>query len=142
MNPSPFQLDRYFFPRQEVTANPSHHVNLPSNTASVVKVAIGKDATAPNVLTVVCHVSLDEAASTNPSYFFTLEAFGIFRTPDVLTDDATRMDIGMKAAPILIGAARERLAELTSRAPWGPLILGITQISQAVDSQPTLVASD
>jgi hypothetical protein len=82
-------------------------------------------------------VASDDEKSVNPPYRFLVEAHAIVSfngTP--LEGEAAQRFIEAQGAPLLMGAIRERLAELTSRNPWGRfMISGIplsepTQVSQ------------
>lgn len=130
------QLERYFFPHQEVIANPEHNpagVHDGSKVTSLMGTApiVGR----PNAYVVEVTLSLDEGASVNPPYFFTLHAFSIWTTADGTDPEATPAVVATTGVSILIGAIREHLATLTARGPWGPFIFGPIQL-QFVPTDP------
>lgn len=119
------QLERYFFPHQEVVANPEHNPAGVRNGSKVTS-AVGAAPIAgrPNAYAVEVTLSLDKDNSVNPPYFFTLHAFGIWTMAADAPPDATQAVLTATGVPILIGAIREHLAALTARGPWGPFIMG------------------
>lgn len=129
MSEPQFQLERYFYPRQEVRANPLHDKSQETKTASEIVFEIGKDPGIPRALNVTCRLTIDLASSVNPPYDFALEVFGIF-IGDRDIQDSDKIKLAHFEVPALVGAIRERLAEMTSRAPWGPLTLDITNGQQ------------
>lgn len=134
------QLEQYFFPHQEVRANPSYDPSgNRSGTHTAAKFNISRVEDRPNVVIVECILSLDESTSENPIYFFKLHVFGLFVAPDETPQDVMAGSAATMAIPMLIGAARERLAELTARAPWGPLLLGTIPIQIATSSDSPAV---
>lgn len=119
------QLDRYFFPHQEVVANPEHDPGGVRNGSKIsVHVGAAPIAGQSNTYAVEVTLSLDDEKSINPPYRFTLHAFGIWTTTDDVPADSAPSMATATGVPILIGAAREHLAAMTSRGPWGPFILG------------------
>ncbi|MEI2782305.1 MAG: hypothetical protein V9H25_14010 [Candidatus Competibacter sp.] len=135
MDAYPWRLENYFFPHQEVRANLSHDPNgnrLGSQfTPSFSLVAIEGRT---NAVGVEASVSLDEDKSDNPPYFFTISAFGILTT-DLETTDDMRTQAASFGINVLFGALRERLATLTSRAPWGTFVLGPVPFGLATPPQ-------
>jgi hypothetical protein len=69
-------------------------------------------------------IATNDATSRNPPYRFLVEAYSIVSisgTP--LEGEAAEKFIELHGAPLLMGAMRERLAELTARAPWGRFLV-------------------
>jgi len=63
-----------------------------------------------------------------PPYFFTINAFGVLTTDLEMTDQLRAPATGL-GFDLLIGAIRERLATLTSRAPWGTSVLPLIPLT-------------
>ncbi|MDX1252490.1 MAG: hypothetical protein IDH49_09645 [Gammaproteobacteria bacterium] len=126
---NPLRLEQYFFPHQEVRANPGHDpAGKLDGTNTTTKTNISRIPDRSDAVIAECVLSLDETTSENPIYFFTLHVFGIFVAPEGMPEDVMMQSAPRTAIPILIGAARERLAELTARAPWGTLFLNTVPI--------------
>lgn len=126
MNAFPLQLERYFFPEQNVRGNPEYE-SKSGNSDTRIQIAerISPVANRKNAIVAEIVVSLDEENSDNPPYFFSISVFGTFVCNEELAEDPKEM---MRVATgvgkhMLIGAARERLASLTSRGPWGAVYL-------------------
>ncbi len=121
----PLQLDEMFFPVQEVRANPEHDPNgLRTDTQvnqSVNAFAIDEAAGRYGV---TLEISTNRETSVNPPYFFVLHAYAAMRVDPPL-DAATRQSmVHANGQTILVGAARERLLDLSARGPWGRFLLG------------------
>lgn len=126
------QLDELFFPVQEVRANPEHDPNgLRTDTQvnqSVNAFAIDEAAGRYGV---TLEISTNRETSVNPPYFFVLHAYAAMRA-DPQLDVATRQFmVQANGQTILVGAARERLLDLSSRGPWGRALLGTLPIAVA-----------
>ncbi len=119
-----WRLENYFFPHQEVRANPAHDLNgsrLGSRLSSSFNIVAIEGR--PDAVGVEASIALDESQSENPPYFFTISAFGILTTDLEMTDQLRAQAAGL-GINLLIGAMRERLATLTARAPWGVFVFG------------------
>ena len=124
MDNDSWRLDNYFFPHQEVRANPAHdpngvrpHVHL-SPSFQIVAIE-GR----PEAVEVEASIAVNESQSENPPYFFTISVFGVLSTHLEMTDQSRAQAAGV-GINLLVGAIRERLATLTSRGPWGTFMLG------------------
>jgi len=119
----PLQLERYFFTHQEVVANPDHIANGRKD-GSQLKSEVNANLVEgrSNAFAVSVRVFLDNESSDNPPYFFHIEAFGIFVLASDLPSEASQQ-LATTSGAILIGAIRERLADLTSRGPWGGFMI-------------------
>lgn len=113
------RLERYFFPIQELSANPKHQPDGVLNGSNIISQHIAYPLEERNdAFGVEFSISLDAQSSVNPPYNFHLSIFGVF-TKDVPGDATPSPHEVQIALELLIGATRERLADLTSRAPWG-----------------------
>jgi hypothetical protein len=72
--------------------------------------------------------------SVNAPYHFVIEAYAIVAMDgsigDEAADRAAANGVGMQ---VVVGAIRERLADLTSRAPWGRFLMGVVVLSGVLD---------
>lgn len=125
----PLRLEELFFPVQEVRANPDHDpqgeqigTNLKHsfNTQPVEGQA--------GLYGVELVVECDRETSRNPPYFFQLQAYALFRAAGNIDPTAMQGLIVSTGFSVLVGAIRERLLDLTSRAPWGRFTMGIFQL--------------
>lgn len=136
MDEYPLQVERYYFLRQSVIANPDHDANGRKD-GSDFKSEVNVNPIAGETLSLAISVTLflDEETSENPPYFFHIQAFGIFsQVPNLPTEvaqllatfpaEAAQQLAAKTGIRILVGAIRERLADLTCRAPWGIFMLG------------------
>lgn len=127
--PFPLRLEELFFPVQEVRANPEYDpqgerigTNLKHsfNTQPVE----GQ----PGLYGVEMLIECDRETSSNPPYFFQLQVYALFRAEGNIDPTAMQGLIVSTGFSVLVGAARERLLDLTSRAPWGRFTMGIFQL--------------
>lgn len=133
MDNYPWQLDNYFFPNQEVRANPAHdpsgaRVHTQLNPSFNIAAIEGRQ----NTVGVEVTIAVNESQSENPPYFFTISAFGVLSTHLEITDQSRAQAAGI-GVNLLLGAIRERLATLTARAPWGAFILGPIPLNFSVN---------
>lgn len=136
MKPHPVELMNYFFPEQNVRANPRHDPEKDTVMVSKVhhnltRLPIEGETRYACDLT----LELDEEESENPSYFYSIQAYGIFAITDHDFDEQNAdHQVLLTATQILTGVTRERVAEVTSRGPWGPVLIRIGSIG--VDALP------
>lgn len=139
MTTAKLQLERYFFPHQEVRANPAHDpAGNRGGTRTETRVNTWPIEGRPDAFAAECIIGLDEAASENPVYFYTIHVFGVFVVLHDSTEEESMKVAANTAITMLIGAARERLAELTARAPWGVLFLDTVYIQNT----PSVAGAD
>lgn len=142
--PFPLQLDEVFFPVQEVRANPEHDPTG-DRTGTRIKQVFNVQPIEGQVglwgaeLLIEC----DRDQSLNPPYFFNLQTFAMVRL-DQQFDQATALSLVTTTCfSVLVGAARERLLELTSRAPWGRFMMGVVQlVNQTLPPSVTAASPD
>jgi hypothetical protein len=138
--PFPLRLEELFFPVQEVRANPDHDPQG-DRTGTNLKQSFNVQPIEgqPGVFGVEMIVECDRETSRNPPYFFQLQVYGIMRIDGVLDPAASQALVTSTGFSVLVGASRERLLELTSRAPWGRFMMGVVQlITQPVAESPEL----
>lgn len=125
----PLQLERYFFPVQKVEANPTHDPNLPIDSKSKIDVNVGEVEEQAGAYAVELTLS-SSADSVNESYTYTIMAFALLRATDNTIPASELLAAASSfGASILVGVARERLAELTSRGPWPTVILNAVPLN-------------
>jgi len=121
------QLERYFFPHQEIRANAHYDING-DRSGNKVQIAVHNARQIPEretAFTIDVTISLDEENSVNPPYFFKVQAFGIFVIPEGVASAFDPKSANQEVLPLLIGAIREPLAAMTARGPWGPFFVGL-----------------
>jgi hypothetical protein len=77
-------------------------------------------------------VSTDNNASVNPPYLFMVEAYTIIRVEESKLDaEAEARQVRANGMSMLMGAIRERIAEMTARAPWDRFLINPTLLAEA-----------
>ncbi len=139
MRPSPLRLKRYFFPLSHVEANPAYapdagrEFEIDTQLSSHIDSKQGIYA-AQLIIT----LSKDKEANLAAPYFFQLVAYAAFELAEAGQEDALIADeikewVATEGFKILAGAAREHLAALTARGPWGEQILPVLRLRIATD---------
>lgn len=135
----PLRLEEYYFPIQEVVANPSFSRSGNRNGSKLrSNLTITRQNGAAGKWLVELVIDVDQDASENPPYFFRIQAFGVFALEEGEQEALAQSAMATLGAQILVGAIRERLASLTARAPWGQFFLGIVPIQ----ASPSLAERD
>lgn len=81
---------------------------------------------------VVVSVRTDDEKSINPPYKFMVEAYAIFSVSNAGTDELAISNFILdNGTPMVIGAIRERLADLTARSPWGRFLINTITLTEA-----------
>lgn len=76
-------------------------------------------------------VSSDNTASVNPPYAFVVEVYAVIAVKDSTLDAETEAkQVLANGLSIIMGTVRERLAELTARAPWERFLINPTPLSE------------
>jgi hypothetical protein len=131
------RLEELFFPVQEVHANPEHDIKGERVGTSLKHVfGVQPIENQPGLFGAELMVECDRESSRNPPYFFQLRAYALIRVEHGVDVAASQQIATTTGFSVLVGAARERLLELTSRAPWGRFVMGIMQLAtqQRVES--------
>jgi preprotein translocase subunit SecB len=137
MATSPPQLDRYFFPYQEVRANPEHDANENwSGTKVKANVNCFPVDEGVNTFAVELVVSSDDESSENPPYFFNIQVFGYLVVESEIELATAQRIAEATGTTVLVGAIREHLASLTARGPWGTFLLPVLSLNTGAD-KPT-----
>lgn len=133
-DPTFLNIDEIFFPVLEVRMLSNHNS---SGTRSGTLLKFGRQVqkldNQPGKWALAMSVATDDEKSTNPPYKFLIEAHAIisFTGTPLEGDEALRF-IETQGAPMLMGSIRERLAEMTSRNPWGRFMINGVPLSEPV----------
>ena len=127
--PFPLQLEEIFFPVQEVQANPEHDLTGDRAGTKIlnafnVQQIEGQLGVWGAELIIEC----DRENSVNPPYFFKVQAYAMVRADPSLDMAGAQAITTTTCFSVLVGSARERLMDLTSRAPWGRFMMGVVQL--------------
>lgn len=131
MSPAPAQhpikLEQVSFTRSVVIAIPEHKpdpsvtVPGPQNNIEVVPV---EDQNGRYMATM--STRLNQEGNPASPYIVEMECFGIFAVDDTLTPEDAKRGVMITAHSVLYGAIREATAWITSRQPYGQLMLGLS----------------
>lgn len=128
MNSSVLQVEDFFFPEQIVRANPQFNP-AGNKRGTVLNVHADiknlSDGSPDSKFGVDLIVESDDEKSENPSYSFRLHGFLIFTVQEVegVEPEKAKEEAKANGVTMIVGATRERLADITSRGPWGRFIL-------------------
>jgi len=131
--PSRLNIEEIFFPILEMHTQPDHDLRG-DRSGTVVKFG-SKVSTIPNQpgkYAFGMSVATNNETSRNLPYRFQVEAYAVVSiTGDPLEGDAAEKFIEFHSAPILMGAIRQKLGDLTSGAPWGRFLLKGIPLAEA-----------
>jgi preprotein translocase subunit SecB len=123
---TPLQLKEYFFPHVRVSADPgvsdddSFNDNNFKAKVDVIKTVEGND----DYQVALSLSSFPESEENRTPYSVELVAVGFFKVSPKWDDPDKLLQV--TAASILYAAAREFLITVTSRGPWGAIMLPAT----------------
>jgi hypothetical protein len=142
MDTSPsVRLDELFFPVQEIRAVPQHNPQG-DRAGTQLKITQGAQRIEGRERRYGFNVALqsDDENSVNPPYVFRVEAYAVLSVLNSSLDgDAELAWVSQVAVSIVIGAIRERLADLTSRAPWGRFLINVVPIRPPTAVPPAVI---
>jgi hypothetical protein len=126
------QLEELLFPVMEMRTNAKHEVQGErAGTVLQYGQELQKIDGQPGKYGLMVSVRSDNEKSKNPPYTFSVEAHAIVSvvngTPD--SDDELTF-IRTNGLPIIMGAIRERLADMTARAPWGRFLINAVPVQE------------
>lgn len=120
MEKHPLLLREYYFPIQIAQANSEFDPQSDlHNTKIKLSFNFFKADEGDHIWLADMSVETDKEESENPPYFFKIQAFGVFKSDDEAGEQIILSEGQIACKQILTGAIRERLADLTSRGPWG-----------------------
>lgn len=119
---SPIEIISYFFPAVTVAADPLFDPEA-ERVEPEVKVKVGVDRNKENdSYQVALDISFESESEENSyPYSVSLIAIGIFKVDPNFSDPDKLL--GITGASIIYSAAREFIITITSRGPWGPVML-------------------
>ena len=132
------RLVDFFFPVQEVAALPTHDPKGDlAGTRPHLDIGLEQFPAAegqPPTFGIKVRASSLDAESVNAPYHFVIEAYAIVAMDGSIGDEAAdRAAANLVGMQVVVGAIRERLADLTSRAPWGRFLMGVVVLSGVPD---------
>jgi len=123
-NTPQLQLEELLFPLQEVRSNQSHD---PAGDRAGTQLDFGqqlqKMEDQPGRYILMVSVKTNNETSKNPPYQFAIEAYAVLNVTGAADQAAEQAVITSNGFPMIMGAIRERIAHLTSRAPWGRFLV-------------------
>jgi len=123
----PLTIDRYFFTHQEVIALPDHAQEDDRIVNNSVDINLKFESNKPGVVVGECKVTSDDENCVNSPYTYKLNIVSFFNIIDDQALKANEEEFKKLCTPMitqfLVGIARERLHDLTSRSPWGPVLM-------------------
>lgn len=132
---TPLQLDSYFFPHIQVTADPQF---VPSKNESApdlrIKVGVEREDKKNLYQVAVEIISQPESDEVRQPYTLHLVGIGLF-TVDPKWPEPEKL-LGITGASMIYSAAREFLITITSRGPWGQLMLPTTSFIKSFSDKP------
>jgi hypothetical protein len=134
MDNAPLMLDDLLFPLVEMRTNGKHD---PQGNRAGTQLQYGQQVQKiegqAGRYGLMVSVRSDDSNSTNPPYSFNIEAYALFNAGETAADnDETVQRVVQQGLPIVMGAIRQKLAELTSRAPWGRFLINAVALPQPV----------
>lgn len=123
---TPLQLEQYFFPHVKVTADPGAlETTMEASQDFTTGVDVLRTEDGENNYQVSLSIkSYPESEDKRTAYTVDLVAIGFFNVISKKHDPDKLLRV--TGASILYAAAREFLITITSRGPWGPLMLPTT----------------
>lgn len=129
-NTPQLQLEELLFPLQEVRSNQSHD---PQGDRAGTQLEFGqqlqKMEDQPGRYVLMVSVKTNNETSKNPPYQFSIEAYAVLNVKGAADQAAEQAMITANGFPMIMGAIRERLAQLTARAPWGRFLVNSIPLS-------------
>ena len=121
MNPSPLQLERYFFTHVAIVAHPEPGAKNSNQVETTVEVGQGvEDGHRYQVVVRLKLLPPEKGAAT---YTGEVHAVGFFKVAADWPKDKARQLVETNGAAVLYGATREMVCNLTARGPWPSLML-------------------
>lgn len=135
-------LNRHFFTRLAVTANPMFDATTsPVKTADLVA---NLDISQPPDTkgTLMCTQTLRLEATSAVPYALDVECVGFFRAADPveLTDEQLHM-ASIVAHQVLYAAVREMVLTMSARMAWGPFSIGLATLDDATREEGTAASA-
>lgn len=130
--PHPITLQTVLFVRSTVVAIQSHVPDESMVSASPENnIAINKVEGQPGHYNASMRTVINPDMEPNSPYFIDMECIAIFVADDTLSEGEALRGVTITAHNVLYGAIRESVLWLTSRQPFGPLMLGLSVLRSA-----------
>jgi len=140
MNHSPLQLNRHFFTKVQVEANPNGKAEI-SNQLNC-QLEVGQSADDAKEWQVIVRLKFESPSEGEACYTGEIHAVGLFRVVDNWPAENAPALVEANGAALLYGAIREMLLNLTTRGPWPPVQLNsMTFIKPKPGPQPSATAT-
>lgn len=137
MNQPTLQLQRYFFAKVAIEAQPDGRDN-PGKVDTELEVARSKDN--PDEFMVVLTVKLVNAEEKHAPYCGEVVVIGYFQLQP--GNPKPEASVAKAGAAMLYGAAREMITNITARGPWPAIQIQIVDFYKQTADQPGPVAAD
>lgn len=136
--PFPLQLEQLFFTRSVVLAVSDHKPNGDQIGPPDNSININKIDGMPSHFEAVMRSTMNLQAHPDQPYVIDMEAVAIFAVDATLSEEEAGRGVTITGHSVLFGAIRESVAWLTSRQPYGAVLLGLSVLPRAPESgQPT-----
>lgn len=139
-NQLPLAVERYFFAHQEVISNQNHNPDpgVEHTLQSSVDININFEENEQGIFLGECTVRTDDEQCINPRYSYKLTVIGFFRYDEAFPEiEKGRVKEVCKVliTQLLVGVIRERLNEMTSRGPWGEVVMGLAPLAGVLNNK-------
>lgn len=134
----PITLQTVLFVRSTVVAIQAHVPgeallsDSPENNITVNKVE-GQTGIYNASMRTIINADMDASSP----YFVDMECLAVLTADDTLSEEEALRGVTITAHSVLYGAIRESVAWLTSRQPFGPLMLGLSVLKPAAAAAST-----
>ena len=123
-NTPQLSLEELLFPLQEVRSNQGHDpAGDRAGTQLVFDQQLQRMEDQPGRYVLMVSVKTNNETSKNPPYQFAVEAYAVLKVTGAADQAAEQLVITSNGFPMIMGAIRERLAQMTARAPWGRFLV-------------------
>ena len=128
----PITLQTVLFVRSMVVAIASHVPGETLLSASPENnIVVNKVAGPSGIYNASMRTIINAAMDASSPYFIDMECVAVLVADDSLSDEEALHGVTITAHSVLYGAIRESVAWLTSRQPFGPLMLGLSVLKPA-----------
>jgi preprotein translocase subunit SecB len=130
--PHPITLQTVLFVRSTVVAIQAHVPDEGMVSASPENnIVINKVEGQPGHYNASMRTVINPEMEPNSPYLIDMECIAIFVADDTLSEEEALRGVTITAHNVLYGAIRESVLWLTSRQPFGPLMLGLSVLKSA-----------
>lgn len=129
--PHPITLHNLLFVRSTVVAIQAHIPDEGTVASPENNIAINRVEGQPGHYNASMRTVINPGMEPNSPYFIDMECIAIFVADDTLSEEEARRGVTITAHNVLFGAIRESVLWLTSRQPFGPLMLGLSVLKSA-----------